>query len=192
MLHEPRGLRHRRLLLKAGIAVPALLWLPRAAARPTPPCGAETPPQTAGPFFTPDSPAKADFRADDPAGAPVILLLQVVDTGCQAVPGAVVDLWHANSAGRYDNDGFHLRGHQRADERGKVAFSTVLPGAYAFRTRHYHLRILRDGRRLLTTQLYFPGEPGNADDGLFQPELLMEVARAGAALDARFRLVVEA
>jgi len=67
----------------------------------------------------------------------------------------------------------------------------VLPGSYGFRTRHFHVRIFRPGGgRLLTTQLYFPDEPGNADDGLFQRELLLDVVKSGAALDARFAFVV--
>jgi len=186
----------RRLLLQAGLAVPAL-YLPRAwsadPGQPTPECADDepTPAQMAGPFYTPDSPAKANFRADDPAGAAVALRASVLDTQCRPVPGAVVDLWHADSKGRYDNDGYRLRGHQRADEQGAVQFQTVLPGSYGFRTRHFHVRIFRPGGgRLLTTQLYFPDEPGNADDGLFQRELLLDVVKSGAALDARFAFVV--
>ncbi|MGH8480863.1 MAG: intradiol ring-cleavage dioxygenase [Nevskiaceae bacterium] len=183
----------RRLLLKSVLALPAALWLPRGgAATPTPACGDETPAQTAGPFYTPDTPLKSDFRADDPGGAPLDLHVTVLDAQCRPMPGAVVDLWHANTRGRYDNEGFRLRGHQAADAKGGVRFSTVLPGNYGSRTRHFHARIFRPGGgRLLTTQLYFPGEAGNGDDGLFRPELLLALEK-GAALQARFAFVVEA
>lgn len=183
----------RRSLLKAVLALPAGLAWPRAgAAAPTPACGDETPAQTAGPFYTPDTPLKADFRPDDPGGAPLDLRCVVLDTQCRPVPGAVVDLWHADSKGRYDNAGFRLRGHQLADAQGAVAFRTVRPANYGWRTRHFHLRIFRPGGgRLLTTQLYFPGEAGNADDGLFAPELLLELA-PGVKPQARFTFVVEA
>ncbi|MGQ0585658.1 MAG: dioxygenase family protein [Gammaproteobacteria bacterium] len=185
--------------MKAGAALPAL-WLPRAlavhdsqgAAQPTPACGEQTVPQTAGPFYTPDSPAKMNFRADDPAGQPLDLHATVLDAQCRPLENAVVDLWHADSKGRYDNDGFRLRGHQRADAQGAVKFQTVLPADYGWRTRHFHVRIFRPGGgRLLTTQLYFPDEPGNADDGLFRPELLLALAK-GEVLQARFAFILSA
>lgn len=56
-----------------------------------------------------------------------------------------------------------------------------MPGLYPGRTRHYHLRAQREGGAVLTTQLYFPGEPGNARDRIFDPRLLL-------AIDARARL----
>ena len=171
----------RRRLLKAGLALPAL-WLPRVAqgAQPTPACGKQTSATTAGPFYTPASPAKVDFRADDPAGKPLDLHATVLDAQCRPIQGAVVDLWHANSKGRYDNDGFHLRGHQAADAQGVVRFSTVLPGNYGWRTRHFHVRIFGPkGGRLLTTQLYFPGDPQNETDPWFRSSLLVQQVPMG-------------
>jgi hypothetical protein len=47
------------------------------------------------------------------------------------------------------------------------------------------------GSRLLTTQLYFPNEPANLRDSLFQSELLMRVADAGDDLDGRFDFVLD-
>ena len=189
MLPQPPVDARRRLILGAGLSLPALCVPPLGAA-PTPACGRQTAAQTAGPFYTPDSPLKADFRADDPAGSPLTLRATVLDAQCRPVEGAVVDLWHADSKGRYDNDGFRLRGHQRADGAGTVQFHTVLPANYGWRTRHFHVRLFRPNRggRLLTTQLYFPDEPANADDGLFDAALLMQVAGA----EARFTFVVEA
>jgi protocatechuate 3,4-dioxygenase beta subunit len=46
------------------------------------------------------------------------------------------------------------------------------------------------GRRILTTQLYFPGEPRNAQDSIFQPELLMDVRDSASGKDATFIFVV--
>ena len=56
-----------------------------------------------------------------------------------------------------------------------------MPALYSGRTRHYHVKVHAPDSRLLTTQLYFPNEPANLRDGLFQRELLMRVANAGDA-----------
>lgn len=182
----------RRRLLLAGLAWPVSRAWPAA---PTPACGKDepTPSQMAGPFYTPNSPLKRDFRADDPRGAAVDLHAVVLDRQCKPIAGAVVDLWHADSKGRYDNDGFRLRGHQVADASGAVKFETVMPANYGGRTRHYHARIFRPGGgKLLTTQLYFPGERDNAGDGLFEKELLLATSTHGDRTEARFAFVVAA
>jgi protocatechuate 3,4-dioxygenase beta subunit len=47
------------------------------------------------------------------------------------------------------------------------------------------------GGRVLTTQLYFPGEAKNRGDGLFRRELLMKVAKADGSLTGRFDFVLD-
>lgn len=150
----------------------------------TPACGdgdEPTPAQTAGPFYTPGAPLKRDLAADVAGGERITLGGLVLDRDCRPLPGAIVEVWHCDAAGVYDNDGFRLRGHQRADADGRWWFETIVPGLYPGRTRHYHLRAQREGGAVLTTQLYFPGEPGNARDRIFDPRLLL-------AIDARARL----
>jgi protocatechuate 3,4-dioxygenase beta subunit len=65
-----------------------------------------------------------------------------------------------------------------------------VPAVYSGRTRHYHVKDQAPGSRLLTTQLYFPDEPANLRDGLFQRELLMRVADAGDGPAGRFDFVL--
>jgi protocatechuate 3,4-dioxygenase beta subunit len=48
----------------------------------------------------------------------------------------------------------------------------------------------RDGR-VLTTQLYFPGEAKNRSDGLFRKDLLMRTAKNEGWLAGRFDFVVD-
>jgi protocatechuate 3,4-dioxygenase beta subunit len=148
---------------------------------PTPSCGddATTLRQGEGPFFKPRSPERADLREPGIKGEPMVLTGFVLTRGCRAVERALVDLWHADESGAYDNDGFHLRGHQYTDAQGRYRFLTIVPAAYEGRTRHYHVKVQPPGGRLLTTQLYFPDEPQNRKDGLFRRELLMKVAKAG-------------
>jgi protocatechuate 3,4-dioxygenase beta subunit len=114
----------------------------------------------------------------------------VVDTQCRPVRGALLDFWQADAAGQYDNEGYRLRGHQFADGRGRFALRTVVPGLYPGRTRHIHVKVQRPHGKILTTQLYFPGEPRNRTDGIFDNSLLMDVRSAGAGRRARFRFVL--
>ena len=161
---------------------------------PTPECrdaGEPTVRQTEGPFFKPKSPRRDDLREAGTRGATVELTGFVLTRGCKPVAGAVVDLWHADETGDYDNSGFRYRGHQITDAQGRYRFGTIRPAVYVGRTAHYHVKVQGGGSRLLTTQLYFPNEPGNRRDSLFRPELLMKLAQAGGAQQARFDFVLD-
>lgn len=166
----------------------------------TPQCGAEgtaTPAQTEGPFFRAGSPGRADLVEPGSKARPVELTGFVLTRGCNPVARAVVDLWHADERGAYDNKGYRYRGRTYTDEKGRYRFRTIVPGLYPGRTRHYHVNVAAGGKLLLTTQLYFPDEPGNRRDGLYRKELLMQVAGKGGAKDkasalaARFDFVID-
>ncbi|HEX2102913.1 MAG TPA: hypothetical protein VHF51_04640 [Solirubrobacteraceae bacterium] len=150
-----------------------------------------TPEQTEGPFYTPDTPRRSNLVIDGVSGAPLLLTGDVVDTRCRPVRGALLDFWQADARGRYDNEGFRLRGHQFADARGRFGLRTIVPGLYPGRTRHIHVKVQRPHGQVLTTQLYFPGEPRNRSDGIFDDALLMDIRRAGSTRRARFRFVLD-
>jgi len=76
---------------------------------PTPSChdGHEpTARETAGPFFKPRSPERSDLREPGAGGSPFELSGFVLTRSCRPLSGAVVDLWHADDKGEYDNVGF--------------------------------------------------------------------------------------
>lgn len=155
----------------------------------TPACDdSPTPKQTEGPYWTPDSPQRTDLTADGAPGDRMTLTGVVVDTACQPVPGVLLDFWQCDGNGVYDNDGYKLRGHQYTDADGAFRLVTVKPGLYPGRTRHFHVKVRPPGGEVLTTQLYFPGEPANQADGIYRRELEMTVAENG---DASFTFVVE-
>jgi protocatechuate 3,4-dioxygenase beta subunit len=104
------------------------------------------------------------------------------------VANALLDFWHSDDAGEYDNRGYRYRGHQFSDAEGRFRLETIVPARYPGRTRHIHVKLQAPGRRVLTTQLYFPGDPGNARDPLFRTDLTMR--RTGS--EARFDFVVDA
>lgn len=135
--------------------------------------------QTPGPFYQPNSPQRRLLISSDTPGRRVILTGRVLEKDCQPVADCLVDIWHADPQGEYDNDGNRFRGHQFTDNQGNYQIETAMPGIYTGRTRHIHVKVQAHTKPLLTTQLYFPEESLNADDFLFQEQLL--VARAANA-----------
>jgi protocatechuate 3,4-dioxygenase beta subunit len=186
----------RRVFLLSLAAAPILWHCGRAFAaslEPTPACddGTPTPEQTAGPFFKPRSPERKSLREPDIQGTRIVIGGVVRSTRCRPVAGALLDFWQADATGAYDNDGYRLRGHQFSDAAGEYRLETIVPGLYPGRTRHFHVRVQAPGRSVLTTQLYFPGEPGNTRDGIFNPKLLLAVNDSGSKT-GRFDFVVAA
>ena len=159
---------------------------------PTPPCGDEgtTPEQTEGPFFTPDSPERTDLIETGIAGTVLTLTGRVLGTDCRPIAGALLDFWQADANGAYDVNGFRLRGHQFSRPDGRFRLASVVPGLYPGRTRHIHVKAQPRGAEVLTTQLYFPGEPANDSDSLFDPALLIAAREEGGALEGRFDFVL--
>jgi protocatechuate 3,4-dioxygenase beta subunit len=187
----------RRQLL-SGMLVGGLLGGVVARAQgelsPTPECrdnDEPTPRQTEGPFYKPRTPERTDLVEPGMKGRPIELTGLVLTRRCTPLKRAIVDLWHADDSGEYDNKGFRLRGHQFTDAAGRYRFRTIVPGLYPGRTRHFHVKVAAPYRPVLTTQLYFPGEPGNARDFLFRRELLLRVTDAGEGRSARFDFVVD-
>ena len=162
---------------------------------PTPECVDDddlTPPQTEGPYFTPSSPERTSLLEPGMPGTKIVVSGYVLGTSCQPVAGALLDFWQADDRGVYDNVGYRLRGHQVADAAGRYSLETIVPGVYPGRTRHFHLKVQAPNRPVLTTQLYFPGEPSNRTDRIFNPALLLDVQDApdGSKL-ARFDFVLD-
>src|SRR5262245_61856385 len=190
----------RKFLTATAVALSGLGLAPHdpAAAQssraPTPSCGGSASPtrrQTEGPYFKPRSPERADLREPGMAGRPVELSGLVLTRACRPVARALVDLWHADDQGDYDNAGFRLRGHVFTDADGRYAFNTIVPGLYRPRARHFHVKVQAPGRPVLTTQFYFPDEPDNRRDPLFRPELLLRVGETGDGRTARFDIVLD-
>jgi len=160
---------------------------------PTPACGDDdqvTAAQTEGPYYTPNSPERTSLLEPGLAGTRLVLTGYVLTTDCQPVGRALLDFWHADDTGVYDNVGYKLRGHQFTDEAGRYSLETIVPGLYPGRTRHIHVKVQAPDQAVLTSQLYFPGEPQNSTDRIFLPELLMDVQEAADGKRATFNFVL--
>jgi protocatechuate 3,4-dioxygenase beta subunit len=196
MVSMPHRLTRRHVLASGAAA--SLLTLDVAQAQaplnPTPEChhgDAVTLRQTEGPYFKPSSPERADLIEAGMPGQPIELVGFVLTRFCKPVAAALIDFWHADDKGIYDNKGFRLRGHQFTDDEGRFRLRTIVPGIYEGRTRHFHVKVQPKGGRILTTQLYFPGEQANRSDGLFRKELLMRTAKNQGWLAGRFDFVLD-
>ena len=211
----------RRRLLQLGLALPLPLALaacddgpPGSPAGPTTAAGPATPAagaagtlaptpacddgddptlaQTEGPYFTPDSPQRASLLEAGMGGQRLVVAGTVLTTDCRPLQRALLDFWQADDAGQYDNQGYRLRGHQFSDAKGAWRLETIVPGLYTGRTRHIHVKVQAPDGPVLTTQLYFPGEPANDRDGIFRPELLLaDVRDRGDTRQASFTFVLE-
>ncbi|MDP6352403.1 MAG: protocatechuate 3,4-dioxygenase [Alphaproteobacteria bacterium] len=179
------ALSRRRLIAGAG-ALGTMLAAGRGARAA---CGL-TPRQGEGPFFPVEIPAEHDGdltivgngrgRAQ---GGYIEISGQILNPGCQPVPGVVMEIWQANSQGRYDHPGDagnprpldpDFQGYARLalTGDGRYRYRTVKPGSYPVfdgwvRPPHIHIKVHTPAGLALTTQMYFPGESLNERDRLF-------------------------
>ncbi len=161
---------------------------------PTPECGDDdepTPAETEGPFFKPRSPRRASLLEPGVAGTKLVLTGRVFSRDCRPLAGVLLDFWHADRDGIYDNEGFRLRGHQFTDPAGRYRLETIVPGLYPGRTRHFHVKLQAPHGRILTTQLYFPDEPRNRRDFLCRPDLLVTEQNGESGRRARFHFMLD-
>ena len=125
---------------------------------------------TAGPCTTATEMAREDVSEGN-TGLPLRLALRVVDSACNPIAGAVVNIWHTNIEGSYSgqtpNNAFCLknqaytavsffRGVQTTNGAGIVYFDTCYPGWYPGRAIHIHFQVRSGATTYRTSQLFFP------------------------------------
>jgi protocatechuate 3,4-dioxygenase beta subunit len=125
-----------------------------------------------GPFYTANAPEiPINQLADQNEEGTRLIISGVVKTlDCtEVIPNTLIDIWHANDAGAYDNVGYNLRGKTYSNAQGYYIFETIVPGKYlngaTYRPSHIHFKITPPGFPTLITQLYFEGDtdiPGDA------------------------------
>ena len=112
-----------------------------------------------------------------PQGERIIVAGRVLDEDGRGVPNALVELWQANAAGRYQHKrddhpapldpNFLGAGRTLSDATGNYRFVTIKPGAYPWRNHHNawrpaHIHFSLFGSAFITrlvTQMYFPNDP---------------------------------
>jgi protocatechuate 3,4-dioxygenase beta subunit len=122
-----------------------------------------------GPYFEPGAPYRPLQIADaEEPGVRLFLGGRILGPDCRTpLKDYVIDLWQADAEGNYYRAGtsnYRLRGKIKADATGRYRLETILPGRYGdaagIRPAHLHVSFLTPGGNvLLTTQLYFAGDP---------------------------------
>ncbi len=136
-----------------------------------------------GPYYLPGAPRRSSLVGPGGAGALLVLSGVVRGVGCGLIPGAMLDVWHANQFGHYDHSGFSLRGRLLTDDAGRYALTTIVPGRYRsegrVRPAHIHVKVAAPGHRVLTTQVYFRGDPYASGDPRFRADRAVELVDDG-------------
>ena len=115
-----------------------------------------SPALTIGPYFVDEKLNRSDLTTDTndtnvTDAIPLALAItvqQYSSSGCSALSGAQVDLWHADAGGKYSDESSegttgetYLRGYQVTDSSGLASFKTIFPGWYSGRTVHIHAMV---------------------------------------------------
>lgn len=145
---------------------------------------------------------KNAVRNGEPLGERIVVTGTVTDDAGRPQPNTLIEIWQANSAGRYVHSvdqhpapldpNFSGAGRAVTDADGRYRFYTVKPGAYpwgnhtnAWRPNHIHFSLFGPTfASRLVTQMYFPGDPLLDLDPIF----LGTPAAARDRLVARFSL----
>ena len=182
--------------------------------------------ETTGPRFSEDRfPSAVDLTRDSgngqvALGERIVVAGRITDEDGRPVPHTMIEIWQANTAGRYDHPSdrhdapldpnFHGAGRVYSDSDGQYRFLTIRPGAYpwpndrnAWRPNHIHFSFFGPAfATRLVTQMYFPGDPLLALDPIFNsvPDRVarerliaafdMEITEPNWALGYRFDVVL--
>ncbi len=124
-----------------------------------------------GPYYRENAPFRSNLIFDNLEGTKIVLKGKVLKSDCKTpIDNALVEIWHCNSNGEYDNDSieFKHRGRLNTNEKGDYLFNTILPGKYLngelYRPSHIHFRVTAENSKELISQIYFDGDPHIKED----------------------------
>ncbi|TCS38051.1 protocatechuate 3,4-dioxygenase beta subunit [Paucimonas lemoignei] len=149
-----------------------------------------TPAQIEGPFYPDRLPLDQDNDLiivtdhNMPAAGEITHLTgRILDLDGTPLRGVKIEIWQVDHNGKYihtadantQNDAnFQGFGRFETGENGEYRFRTIKPVPYPGRTPHIHVKLLKGGNELLTTQLYIQGHPLNEYDdivrGILDPQ----------------------
>jgi len=166
-------------------------------------CGI-TPQEIEGPFYPTNRRQEHDIdltkiegRSALASGKIITIRGSVMDEHCRPIKGASVEVWQANTWGKYNHPrdknnpspsdpDFQGWAVMKTNESGHYRFKTIVPGSYPVnpiwtRPPHIHFKVFAKNHLELITQLYFAGQSLNKHD-----QLLMRLPR-----DERARVITQ-
>ena len=153
--------------------------------------------QTVGPFFSIGFSwlYRDNLAGHGVSGERVEIVGRILDGDGKPVPDGIVEIWQANSQGKYahpddpqekpDEPGFAGYGRIPSDDAGRFRFTTIKPGRVPgpdgkLQAPHLAVSVFTRGLlRRLITRIYFPDEPSNAEDFALN---LVEAGRRGTLI----------
>lgn len=176
----------RRYFLNASVAAAVVTLLPTSTIAKEYKATAQ---QAEGPYFPHHKQAdknanmtQVDKHSGHAVGEVLNISGRVLDTNGDPVKGAIIDIWQADSNGRYLHDNapetspldpnFQYWAQLKTDDEGNYHVKTIKPHKYPavddwIRPPHIHFKVARRGLKELTTQMYFANEPLNEIDKLY-------------------------
>ena len=146
-----------------------------------------TPAQAKGPFYKKlHSTSTNDMTNNGKAsGNRIKVYGKILDSKCKTIPQAKIEIWQANSFGKYNHkndfskskvdNNFHGNINIKSNDKGEYFFFTVYPGHYkmsanSIRTPHIHFKITTKNKTLIT-QMYFRGDSMNENDYFYKKNI---------------------
>ena len=144
-----------------------------------------------GPFYKKGSPIR---NVIEQGGTPLTIKGKILKSSDCATPvsDATIDIWHCDSQGNYDNEGFKCRGMVKTDSNGSYTFATIFPPPYGSRPRHIHFKVRAEGYPELTSQIYFKGDPKISNDFArnAEPDRIIDVLKTNDELNGQFNIYI--
>lgn len=187
------GTAHEAGLLSPGLGLDRFLDMRMDAEDAALGIAGGTPRTIEGPLYVAGAPVEQGFaRLDDgsdKSGQTIIMHGTVYGADGKPMPGAQVEVWHANTKGFYshfdptgEQKPFNMRRTIITDAQGRYKFRSIMPTAYGCppagptqgllnalgrhgnRPAHIHFFVTAEGHRKLTTQINIEGDPLIYDD----------------------------
>src|SRR5438477_11474786 len=188
-MYSIRDLGRREILISAVLAGAGVAFSPKLAAAEA--TLQRTPDQILGPFYPlSELPQTSDLtrvsgRSGRAEGQVLNVIGRVLNLAGEPVRTAKVEVWQANTYGRYTHPSdpnpapldpnFEGSAVLTTDSEGRYRFKTIKPAAYPAgpnRMRPAHIHFQVSGRQdRLVTQMYFEGDPYLEPDRFFQTAL---------------------
>ena len=165
----------------------------------TPTCVEPTESNPLGPYYKSGAPYRNSVVQANSEGIPLRVLGYVRSVGesgavCKPIAGAVLDFWQADENGEYDTVGYRMRARLTSSDQGIYYFDTVVPGRYLdgdeYRPSHIHVKVSAKGVDTLVTQLYFPNDPYNSIDPMYDRRLVVTPVQSISRKTVRFDFIL--